>query len=410
MFAQIFKDRRVIAKHRLAPFAEERESYLRNRQAEGYSSGTLRRLARQLLLIARTLKSLKSRVVTSSDIADAAKRWARRCPGQSKVRQRYVSLATKWCNELGWLKSDAAPATVLVEGYLAFLHATRGLASKTIVHHRWYLTDFLNWFTAQSESSRSRLDTIVAEQVDQFFIDRCSSGWSRPSAGCAARVLRSFFRYAYENRLCKLPVADSILSPRIYGEEKLPAGPSWQDVVRLVEQMEVSRAADIRDKAIILLCAVYGFRSSEVCQLKLDDLDWEYSKIRIWRPKQMRRQEYPLLPTVGEAIIKYLQLVRPRSRRREVFLLLAPPHGCLSAAVIYAVVRNRYAKLGIVSRKRGPHSLRHACAARLVEQGFSLKEVGDHLGHRCSSVTRVYAKVDIRSLQEVAKIVEEGVL
>ena len=159
-----------------------------------------------------------------------------------------------------------------------------------------------------------------------------------------------------------------------------------------------------------MLCAVYGFRSSEICQLKLDDLDWENATIRIWRPKQKRRQEYPLVPAVGEAIIQYLRHARPSSRQREVFLLLNAPFGTLTAQVVYEIVRSRYAKLGIASRMRGPHSLRHACAARLIDQGLSLKEVGDHLGHRCASVTSAYTKVDLRSLREVAAIVEGGVI
>jgi integrase/recombinase XerD len=57
---------------------------------------------------------------------------------------------------------------------------------------------------------------------------------------------------------------------------------------------------------------------------------------------------------------------------------------------------------GISSAHRGPHSLRHACAAHLVKEDFSLKEIGDHLGHRSSSATRIYAKVDLPGLREVA--------
>ena len=60
------------------------------------------------------------------------------------------------------------------------------------------------------------------------------------------------------------------------------------------------------------------------------------------------------------------------------------------------------AQLGIKSLHRGPHSLRHACAGHLVKEGFSLKEIGDHLGHRSSFSTRTYAKVDLASLREVA--------
>jgi len=50
----------------------------------------------------------------------------------------------------------------------------------------------------------------------------------------------------------------------------------------------------------------------------------------------------------------------------------------------------------------GPHTLRHACAMHLVAEGLSLKEIGDHLGHRSTAATRVYAKVDLVGLREVA--------
>ncbi len=53
-------------------------------------------------------------------------------------------------------------------------------------------------------------------------------------------------------------------------------------------------------------------------------------------------------------------------------------------------------------RHRGPHCLRHASAIHLVAEGFSLKQIGDHLGHRNANATRTYAKVDLLGLREVA--------
>jgi len=72
----------------------------------------------------------------------------------------------------------------------------------------------------------------------------------------------------------------------------------------------------------------------------------------------------------------------------------------------------RYAEKrgGINSLHKGPHSLRHACAAHLVSEGFSLKEIGDHLGHRSAFATRIYAKVDLAGLREVANFDIGGVL
>ena len=66
--------------------------------------------------------------------------------------------------------------------------------------------------------------------------------------------------------------------------------------------------------------------------------------------------------------------------------------------------------LQIESFHHGPHALRHACAGHLVAEGFSLKEVGDHLGHRSAFATRIYAKVDLKGLQEVGNFDLGGLL
>ena len=179
-------------------------------------------------------------------------------------------------------------------------------------------------------------------------------------------------------------------------------GPSWDDVKLLIANMDTDRPRDIRDKAIVMLFAIYGFRSTEVSGLRLEDIDWEQNIISVSRVKRRGRQIYPLIPIVGNAIICYLRKVRPQSSFREIFLTLTPAFRPFARGTLYHVTSERMKELGIRSPHVGPHSLRHACATRLVDEGFSLKEIGDHLGHRCSFATRIYAKVDLQSLREVA--------
>ncbi|WP_430708745.1 tyrosine-type recombinase/integrase [Mesorhizobium vachelliae] len=93
--------------------------------------------------------------------------------------------------------------------------------------------------------------------------------------------------------------------------------------------------------------------------------------------------------------MSYLQLVRPRCRRREVFLTLKAPFRPLSASAVYHVVASRLSALGVQSMHFGPHGLRHACVTHLVAQGLRLKEIGDHLGHRSAFATGTYARVDL---------------
>jgi hypothetical protein len=61
-------------------------------------------------------------------------------------------------------------------------------------------------------------------------------------------------------------------------------------------------------------------------------------------------------------------------------------------------------RLGMKLKRYGSHVLRHACATHLLAQGLTPKEVGDHLGHVSVAATRIYAKVDLTALREVAAL------
>ena len=171
---------------------------------------------------------------------------------------------------------------------------------------------------------------------------------------------------------------------------------------RLFAGLDVNRSMDVRDRAILMLFAIYGLREREVAKLRLDDIDWEHDQLRIPRAKRREAQVYPLLPSVGRALTDYLLSVRRSTSHREIFLTLVSPYCPLSRSGLYDMVAARLKPLNVQCAHHGPHSLRHACAPRLVAQGLSLKEIGDHLGHRSTSATRVYAKVDLLGLREVA--------
>jgi len=150
-----------------------------------------------------------------------------------------------------------------------------------------------------------------------------------------------------------------------------------------------------------MLLSIYGLRRGEVASLRLDQVDWDGRILHVFRLKRRQPQVYPLLPTVAEALARYIDTVRPRAAAPEIFLGLHAPQRPLTPMAIYSIVNNKFKMLGIEAKHRGPHALRHACAARLVDQGLSFKEIGDHLGHRSMSATMTYAKVNMDALREV---------
>jgi site-specific recombinase XerD len=265
-------------------------------------------------------------------------------------------------------------------------------------NYRWHLQHFLTWWSEQNR----RFSKVSVSDVDRYIFLKGTGGWTRVSVASCAKALKAFFLHAERRAWCRSGIADAIQSPRIFKQETLPGGPAWSDVRKLIASTNSDRPQDIRDRGILMLFAIYGLRSGEVAKLRLEDFDWEREVLTVWRPKQRRTQQFPLTQEVGNAVICYLREVRPPCSRREVFLTLKSPFQPLSHGALYDLTRKRFTQLGVATPRRGPHALRHACATHLMAQSFSLKEIGDHLGHRSSFATRTYAKVDIAGLREVA--------
>ncbi len=106
--------------------------------------------------------------------------------------------------------------------------------------------------------------------------------------------------------------------------------------------------------------------------------------------------------------MRYLREARPRSTAREVFLTLRAPVQPLGASLIPVMVGTRMRAADIKCERRGAHSLRHACAQHLLDEGLSMQEIGDRLGHRSPQSTGRYAKVALARLREVADFDLEG--
>ena len=162
---------------------------------------------------------------------------------------------------------------------------------------------------------------------------------------------------------------------------------------------------------MLLLFAVYGMRSGEVRTLKLEDLDWGKNLIWVPRTKGRRIQCYPLAETVGEAILRYLEDGRPKSSKyREVFLTVEAPIQPLRGSSPGPLLPNDSGRWDFLSDSMARTSFATLALLACWRKGFSLKEIGDHLGHRAPKVTAAYAKVDIDGLRQVANLILGGLV
>jgi integrase/recombinase XerD len=412
MFDQLVKRSNAVWIYRTGRFADERRAFLCDLSKGGRSLLTLRSVNKLLLVIAERVNIRQPTPITERQIVRAAKDWVETSCAPSSTTEtrniqtsRFIFVTKHWCRFLGkWRDPIRNPRFKSeLDSFLKELRDERGYTDQTLSTRETAMNLFFDWLGKQGLS----LQDVSPATINAYFIQNKVRRWKKSTVKAYGQSLRAFFRHASRCGWCAPGLAETIKGPKIYSLAGLPEGPSWEQVQCLVANLNTERPSHVRDRAIVLLLGVYGLRIGEVCRLTLDDLDWTNEKIRVRRLKNKRIQEFPLITEVGNAILKYLRKVRPRCSSRILFLTLRQPYRTMTKGASTTIALHIRA-LGCCLPRYGPHSLRHACATHLLDEGFSLKEIGDHLGHRSPRSTRIYAKVERSKLQQVPAVKLSG--
>ena len=289
----------------------------------------------------------------------------------------------------------------LCEEYAGCQVETRGLALETVAGQKAEAGRFLRWLGERVKREGLVLD--VAD-VDAYLKSRAES-LRRASIKGVAIYLRNFLRWLHASGRSAQDLSFCVRAPSLYALEGIPSALRPQEVTNILSVARHDRSAiGIRDYAILMLLAEYGLRAGEITNLRLDDVNWRKEVIRICHRKTGVTSWLPLLPKVGEAILRYLQQSRPKTSFREIFLRgMAPYRPFKSGSSLYSRARYRIDAAGIsTTGKRGPHAFRHARATSLMQASVPLKEIGDLLGHRSADSTLIYLKLATEDLREVA--------
>jgi integrase/recombinase XerD len=403
MFAELYNRKSTIEIHCSRPYLEERLQFLSYLKNRGYSKETLIIRAGWLCTLSEVL-NLSRGSISEPEVADQILRWInanKRGIRNHKFRQTsLIRTANKWLTFLGKippkeLELAKASLTALLL-YMEFMKNEKESAATSIINCRRCTIRFLVWI----ENQKLSLKNLTHHDIDKY-VKFKGTRLSRNSMSTSMSWLKSFLLFCHARGLCRHKLSHLIQQPPVFRYENLPSGPPWFSVQKLLEQPDLENTYGIRDRAILLLLAVYGFRSSEVTVLKLEDIDWLKKTISVVRAKGGRRQVFPLTREVGEAIILYLKKVRPKTEYREIFLNIKAPLRPLKPGNLATVTKKYYRVAKITPPHWGPHSLRHACASNLINKDLSLKEVADHLGHFSLHSTRIYAKVNLTGLRQV---------
>ena len=290
------------------------------------------------------------------------------------------------------------PFQARVPGFIPYLRQERGLRETSVCQYEHHLRAFESYLKSIGLLDLGALSAVI---LSAFVADR-SARLGRQSVRELCGVLRVFLRYLHREGVVTRDLSSAVEGPQVYRLSDIPRSISWESVTRLLESVDRRSPSGKRDYAILLLLVTYGLRAREVAALTLDDIDWRAERLRIPERKAGHSSAFPLSSSVGEALVDYLQHGRPTSPLRQVFLRIPAPPGPITHVVVSLRASHFLRKAKIEVARPGSHTLRHTCVQRLVDNGFSLKAIGDYVGHRAASSTEIYTKVDVETLRRVA--------
>ena len=390
------------------PLYNERLSFLNHMQSLGMSFNRLREYAEMQLHIIDEFSLKEETIISELDLDKTIIRLS--TVKAVKWIKKFKTVSKGWLGYIGLLKhtlkEEPRDHNMIID-YIEWAKSMKGLSDGTLEGRYSMLKDFS--FFIQRKTDITHLNLSI---IDEYLRYRYNAGCNKSTISHFTTIIREYVKFLNFKEICNVYIK-GIRHPKEYSLSTLPSAPSWNVVEKLLHFYDTSSKVGKRNTAIMALLAIYGMRTSEVLGLKLKDIDWEKRLLSSRHLKNGRVITISLAPYVYNLIIDYIMNGRNNTRNvEEVFMTDVMPYKSLTRSSIYQIVSNAYKGLGIpINIKHiGGHSLRHACASHLINNGVSLKEIGDILGHRLLDTTRIYSKIDIVSLRKVSQIKWEVVL
>lgn len=216
--------------------------------------------------------------------------------------------------------------------------------------------------------------------------------------------LRGFLTFLYDTGIISTNIAAFIPKDNYHKQAKLPSYYTEEEIERLLKSVDRGNIVGKRDYAILVLAAYLGLRASDIARLRFGNLHWDKNTIILRQYKTGKDINLPLLPVVGNALVDYIQYARPKSDEQYIFLFVISPFLPISPQTISGMINRRFAYAGLKSTKRrhGGHALRHSLVKELLNKNQSLPVISEVLGHKNTTSTRHYIRIDTQSLSQCA--------
>ncbi|MDR0792110.1 MAG: site-specific tyrosine recombinase XerD [Chitinophagaceae bacterium] len=288
------------------------------------------------------------------------------------------------------------------KGFKSYLQLEKSLSENSV---EAYLRDVdkLTQYLETNQSSLSPTD-IDLNTLQQFIKWIGELGMTATSQARTISGIRGFFKYCLTEEIIKSDPSILLELPKL--KRALPDVLSFEEIEKIIAQIDLSKSSGVRDKAILETLYSCGLRVSEVINLKISCLYLDIGFVRVTGKGNKER----LIP-IGSDAIKHIKIYKDTIRVHQpiqkgyediLFLNRNRLGKSLSRVMIFYVIKDLAAKASI-NKNISPHTFRHSFATHLVEGGADLRAVQEMLGHESIITTEIYTHLDRDYLRDTLR-------
>ena len=280
----------------------------------------------------------------------------------------------------------------IIRSFLDSLYIEKGLSKNTVSSYKNDISSFLSWLNKKQINYQQ----VSGKNINEFISSLFNSGLKSSSINRKISSIKHFYLFLSKKKIIKYSPADEIETPK--QEKYLPISMSEDEVERLLSSPNSNRIIERRDKAMIEILYATGMRISELVNLKLTDVDFNRSVLKVFG-KGSKERLVPYGEKAAEALDIYLR-DRKRSDSKNVFL--SNRGSQITRGAFWQRIKI-YIKRENLKSSISPHTLRHAFATHLLNRGADLRSVQILLGHSDLSTTQIYTHIAKQRLGEILK-------
>ena len=280
----------------------------------------------------------------------------------------------------------------LLRSFLDSLYIEKGLSKNTVSSYKNDISSFSSWCDKEHLDRLKITDLNLNNYISNLF----STGLKSSSINRKISSIKHFYLFLLKKKVIKNSPVDEIAIPK--QEKYLPTSMSEDEVECLLGSPKSSIKIERRDKAMIEILYATGMRISELVNLKLTDIDFNRSVLKVLG-KGSKERLVPYGEKAAEALRIYLE-DRKKLDSKDVFLSNRGTR--ITRGAFWQRIKI-YIKRENLKSSISPHTLRHAFATHLLNRGADLRSVQILLGHSDLSTTQIYTHIAKKRLGEILK-------